>query len=84
MEHTKYYILTMVNAWCELVYLHHFTTKENARAEMTRQVKEEMMGYEMEFNESTQYEIGEDSAFVDNGAFFDRELYRWNITEILI
>ena len=42
----KIYILTMVNAWCELLYIQAFTSKEKAQEVMKSQVDAQSEWYE--------------------------------------
>lgn len=73
------YILTMVNAWTELVYIQAFTTKEKAQEVMKSQVEEESRWYDPD---EVKYRIYDTGAYWDDKEYSDRVKYSWNIGEM--
>lgn len=75
----KIYILTQVNAWCELLYIQAFTSKEKAQEVMKSQVESQNEWYEPD---EVKFEIEDTEAYWDDGEYDDRVKYSWNITEM--
>lgn len=75
----KIYILTMVNAWCELLYIQAFTSKEKAQEVMKSQVEAQSEWLEPD---EVKFEIDDTEAYWDDEEYDDRVKYSWNITEM--